>query len=130
MAKGTSLLCVLGEILAQRVEWSPSGCALPQSQESALHLECVLVLLVQDEEKFIFFSLAYLLANTYRSCSGKLSDPEAPRAFDPTLLSVGVPMMELWRILAGLLSPSLASECDFPACVLFNVCLYLPAVLD
>lgn len=59
MVKGTSLLWFLGEILPWRGAWNHNGCALAQRFNNGFwHLECILVLLVQDdspEKQFMFF---------------------------------------------------------------------------
>lgn len=105
VVKGTFLLCVLGEILAQRGAWSHYRCAWAQRFRNVpWHLEGILLLLVQDDcpaKQFMFFFLAYLLADTHRSWAGKLSEPQAPQIFDPTLLAVGLTTLEVWRALAG-----------------------------
>ncbi|KAL0600939.1 hypothetical protein AAY473_030818 [Plecturocebus cupreus] len=62
-----------------------------ESRELALALlECVLALLVQVDspaKELIFLLAGSFFTDIHRSCSGKLSDPEAPQSFDPVLLA-------------------------------------------
>lgn len=105
MLKGMSLPYVPGVILPQRGAWNRNRCTLTQKFSSIpWYLEWLLVLLVRGDplkNSSCFSLLAYLLADTHRSCSASFLTLKYLRFFDSTLLAVCLPTLELWRALAG-----------------------------
>lgn len=132
MVKSTSPLHDLG----QRVAWNCTICILARRfRDTPWHLACIFILLLQDDspaKQFIFFLAGIFACRHPQKLSGKLSDPEATQIFWSCSACNGPPhtgALEDSSRSSFSLFPSQGSGCYVFACVLFNVCLYLPALL-